>query len=351
MAFEEFVPKNFSTAHQWVIREANKIITEYQAAGYRLTLRQIYYQFVARDMLQNKQTEYKRLGGIIDAARKAGMIDWDAIEDRTRNLRRINVWQKPEDAVKTLSTQFKRDPWDEQTIRRRIEVWIEKDALVGVIQPTCNEFRLPYFSCRGYGSSSELYDAGKRLAMYHNAGYETLILHLGDHDPSGVQMTEDNTKRLSLFAGFPVELRRLALNMDQIEQYRPPANFAKEADARTKWYIEQFDTDDCWELDALGPDVMAGLIRSAVEPLIDQEEWTATMEQEQDDLSVLTEIISDWKRTKAAPDMLDKLREFATEYSVDGEANDEGDFDNADSAFAALVIDESTEVLQRHDLL
>lgn len=308
MALETFIEKKFSGAHKQVIRQANQIIDEYAEQGYTLTLRQIHYQFVARDWYENTQQNYKRLGNILDAARKAGRVDWDAIEDRTRGLRRIPVWQGPESALERIRDSFKLDPWVEQPVLRRIEVWVEKDAAVGIVEPTCNALRIPYFSCRGYSSSSGLYEAGKRLQRFRDAGYETLILYLGDHDPSGVQMTDVSRERVDMYAGGGVQFERIALTMAQVEEYSPPANFVKEADSRTKWYIEQFETEDCWELDALRPKVVDDLIRAHVDPLIDKAAWDKTLASEEEHRKVLAEIISNWNRTKAAPAMLEMIQ-------------------------------------------
>tara|TARA_B100000678_G_scaffold277676_1_gene271703 strand:+ start:1321 stop:2373 length:1053 start_codon:yes stop_codon:yes gene_type:complete len=350
VAVELFIPKKFTKAHEWVIRQANKIIDEYLEQGYTLTLRQVHYQFVARDLYENTQANYKRLGNILDAARKAGLVDWDAIEDRTRILRRIPVWDGPEKALERVRDSFKLDPWDEQPKLRRVEVWVEKDAAVGIVQPTCDKLRIPYFSCRGYSSSSGLYEAGKRLEAYHKAGYETTVLYLGDHDPSGVQMTEVSEERVEMYARHQIDFRRIALTLPQVEEFSPPPNFAKETDSRTKWYVERFDTEECWELDALSPKTVDQIIRAEVEPMIDEKAWAATLEQEEEHRKVLAEIISDWDRTKAAPDMLNKLREFATQYSITGELDDNGD-GHEDTMFAQQVIDESGDVLNKHGLL
>lgn len=308
MAAELFIDKKFSAAHGQVIKQANKIIKEYMDQGYTLTLRQIHYQFVSRDLYENTQANYKRLGNILDAARKAGRVDWDAIEDRTRVLRRIDVWNSPEKALERIRNQFKLDPWDEQPKLHRIEVWVEKDAAVGIVQPTCDALRIPYFSCRGYSSSSGLYEAGKRLAAYHAAGYATTVLYLGDHDPSGVQMTEVSEERVNMYARHEIDFHRIALTLDQIAEHNPPPNFVKETDSRTKWYVEQFDTEDCWELDALSPKTVDQIIRGHVEPMIDKAAWDKTLATEEEHRAVLSEIISDWSRTKAAPVMLEFIR-------------------------------------------
>lgn len=311
MAKEAFLKDKMSTAHKYVVRVANEIISEYMEAGYTLTLRQLYYQFVSRDLIQNTQNEYKRLGKIIDAGRKMGMIDWDAIEDRTRNLRGTNTWRNPQAIVKGAADGFKLNPWADQKIR--VEVWIEKDALVGVIQPTCSRFRVDYFACRGYSSQSEAYAAGKRLAAYAEAGYRVLVLHLGDHDPSGIDMTRDNRDRLKLFSGTEVDFRRIALNMDQIDQYNPPPNFSKESDSRTKWYREEYGTDSSWELDALEPKVIDALIASHIDPLIDREKWDATMAQERIDREILRGVEENWLRVAEKPWLYKRPQEIKAE--------------------------------------
>ena len=159
-------------------------IAEYAAQGYDLTLRQLYYQFVSRDLLPNRQSEYKRLGDIINDARLAGLVDWEAIVDRTRNIRALSHWSDPASIVKAAANSFAVDKWADQP--KRVEVWIEKDALVGVFEPVCEELDVPLFSCRGYTSQSEVWGAAQRLEKYLMADQEVVILHIGDHDPSGL---------------------------------------------------------------------------------------------------------------------------------------------------------------------
>lgn len=356
MALELFIDKKFTAAHKQVIKQANAIIEEYAAQGYTLTLRQIHYQFVARDWYENTQQNYKRLGNILDAARKAGRVDWDAIEDRTRGLRRVPVWNAPEKALERIQKSFKLDPWDEQPKLRRIEVWVEKDAAVGIVEPTCNALRIPFFSCRGYSSSSGLYEAGKRLAAFRAAGYENLILYLGDHDPSGMQMTTVSAERVAMYSGGEIDFRRIALTMEQVEEYHPPANFVKETDSRTEWYVDTFGTEDCWELDALRPQTVDQLIRAQIEPLIDQKAWDKTMADEDEHRRVLMEIISDWDRTKAAPAMADFIRDVAaTEVhgelkTYPDERNDEEIADFRDTIALGGIAFSADELLRNNGL-
>ncbi len=94
-----------------MIDRANAIIEEYEAQGYTLTLRQLYYQLVARDVIPNKQTEYNRLSGILNDARLAGLVDWDALEDRTRNLRSLSHWREPAGVIRLASLEKLSDNW------------------------------------------------------------------------------------------------------------------------------------------------------------------------------------------------------------------------------------------------
>lgn len=293
MATEQFVEIKFRADTLAVIDQANRIIEEYLRQGFKLTLRQLYYQFVSRDLLRNAQKEYKRLGSIIDNGRQAGLIDWSAIEDRTRNLESPNTWTDPESILSAVANQYVENWWASQ--RKYVEVWIEKDALTGVIEPVCEEFQVPYFACRGYVSHSEMYSAAQRLKKIARKGQQPLILHLGDHDPSGMHMTEDNHNRLEQFmwGHGNIRVKRLALNRDQIDEYNPPPNPAKETDSRFEAYAAEHG-DESWELDALEPSVIDGLIRSALDDIIDPEPWAAAQEKSEANKSALAELADRW---------------------------------------------------------
>lgn len=170
--------------------------------------------------------------------------------------------------------------------------WIEKEALAGVFERICRELRVPYLSCRGYTSQSEMWRAGRRLKQAQRRGQIPIIYHFGDHDPSGINMGEDIQKRLDLFMGGP-EFHRLALNMDQVEQYNPPPNPAKETDARFRAYRDQFG-DESWELDALEPTILSNLVREAIEGIIDQDAWDRATEEENKHRRLLGEVSRQW---------------------------------------------------------
>jgi hypothetical protein len=311
---------NFSTASLTVIQQANRILSEYAERGIIVTLRQIYYQFVARDLIRNRLTEYKRLGSIINDARLAGLIDWNNLQDRTRNLNSLSHWGGPSGVIESAATAYHRDLWAGQA--NYVEVWIEKDALVGVIENICEEWDVPYFSCRGYTSQSEMWGASQRLLTKLRGGRTVHVLHLGDHDPSGIDMTRDIRDRLTLFCqyhlkfdwmkknGHPEDERgwqrlrdaidpqlpqvhRIALNMDQVEKYNPPPNPAKITDSRAAGYIREFG-DESWELDALDPDVLVDLIRTNILSLVDVDRWNAERDRQEREREVLIKTSANW---------------------------------------------------------
>lgn len=286
-----YIQKTFSEAHQEVLMKANEILAAYETQGYDLTLRQLYYQFVARDLIPNTQQSYKRLGKIINDGRLAGEVDWNHIVDRTRNLESNSHWDEPADIVRACADQFRYDLWEDQP--HRIEVWIEKDALLGVIERPCQDLDVGWFSCRGYTSQSEMWRAAMRLNKYVvNEGQEPIIIHLGDHDPSGLDMTRDMQDRLELF-GCPAKIHRVALNWEQITLYNPPPNPAKLSDSRAIDYISQHGPDS-WELDALEPQVITELIREEVDRLRDPGLWQAALGRQREARQVLGQISDQW---------------------------------------------------------
>lgn len=283
--------KKFRPVALHTIAYANKIIEEYSQQGFNLNLRQLYYQFVSRDLIPNTLASYKRLGSVVNDARLAGLIDWSAIEDRTRHTNVPPSWPSPASIIRSAARSFQLDKWVDQSYRP--EVWIEKEALAGIIEPICDELNIPHLSCRGYTSQSEMWRSGRRLLHNLNNDQTPIILHFGDHDPSGLDMTRDITDRLSLFMG-GVEVKRLALNMDQIERLKPPPNPAKVTDSRFRAYVLEYG-ESSWELDALEPKILTDLIRDHVWALRDDAKWAAKLEEEEDQTTHLTLMADHWE--------------------------------------------------------
>lgn len=287
----QYIEKKFRPDSLLLIQKINQVVDDYHAQGYDLTLRQVYYQMVARDIIPNNQRSYKNPGSLINDARLAGLIDWNAIEDRTRNLRGNSHWSTPGSVIDSAAYSYHLDHWKGQ--RNYLEVWVEKDALIGIVGQICRRLDVNHFSCRGYVSQSEMWSAAGRLKRHYDAGQNIVLLHLGDHDPSGKDMSRDIVERLSLFGVEVISFRRLALNMDQIETYNPPPNPAKLTDSRAAGYIREFGRES-WELDALEPQVITDLIRDNVEEFRDDTAYEKVVLQEREEKQFLEELATNW---------------------------------------------------------
>lgn len=286
----QYVERKFTKNSMERLRQANMIIDEYEGQGYVLTLRQLYYQFVSRDLISNTQASYDNLGSLISDGRLAGLVSWTALEDRGRNLKGINTYDHPADVIRSAKASYAIDMWANQKFRP--EVWVEKESLIDVLGRVCNQHRVDFFATKGYNSQSEQWKAGRRLAGYVQKGQIPIIFHLGDHDPSGIDMTRDNQHRLSMFAGVNIIVQRLALNMNQIEQYDPPPNPAKMSDSRAEDYVAKYGYSS-WELDALEPTIIGNIIKTALDGVRNQSDWDEMAEQEADDMRMLDAMIEE----------------------------------------------------------
>lgn len=281
-----YIEKTFRASSQDMIERADRIMQEYAADGYDLTLRQLYYQFVSRDWIPNTEKSYKTLGNLISDARLAGLLDWDVMVDRTRELRSISHWQNPGDIVRTCAQQFRLDTRADQP--NYIEVWVEKEALAGIVLQACDDLDVHALICRGYVSQSAMWQAARRLG-YRKHRDHRIIIYLGDHDPSGIDMTRDIQARIAETFGTDVYVDRIALTLEQIEQYKCPPNPAKVTDSRFQAYCDEYG-DESWELDALEPRVLTRLIRDAVEGHTDMALRQRLLDQQQRDRDKLTVI-------------------------------------------------------------
>jgi hypothetical protein len=290
---ECFIPRTFKAEAAATIDQMNSILEEYQDQGFTLTLRQLFYQFVARGLRPNTIKTYTYLGYVLRNARLAGEVDWDVIEDRTRETQRWSTWVDPSSIISDSASDYAEDLWADQ--RSRPFIWIEKAALVNIVEPACRDWQVPYFAVRGYNSASEMYSTGAEFHSLIRADHQTpVVLYLGDHDPSGINMPRVAQRDLSMFADADIEVRRVALNLDQAREHTLPPNYAKETDKRYPAYVEEFGTEECWELDALEPTVIDQLLRAEIESFVDMRKWRAAKKKEEDNRETLISVAESW---------------------------------------------------------
>jgi len=282
---------------QEVIHLATQIAENYRDKGLGLTLRQLYYRFVAGGHIPNAQAQYKRLGEILAAARLNGTFDVTLLEDRGRTAnpsRAAELKVSVADALHEASSYIRAipfwtvlaDKWWGQT--SYVSVWVEKEAMSGIFQKPCEDLGVGLFACKGYPSHSALWQwaEGYQAAVeandqpVHDDRGEAIdpqgidqgvILYFGDHDPDGWEIpraAERSLKQLMRVNGLrhlpPIRFVRIALNMDQITEFDPPPFPAKMSSSRYQAYVDEHNTRQAWELDALEPEALDSLIRQSV---------------------------------------------------------------------------------------
>lgn len=284
MAKIQFRTKKFKPEALARIEQMQTIVAEYEAQDLQLTARQLYYQFVSRDLIPNTVQSYKNLTALLADARYAGLVDWDAIEDRGREPTTWRDFENLAEAVEDAVRGYRLPRWRGQ--EHYVELWVEKQALAGVLEPLAAEFHVTLMVNKGYSSASAMYRASRRFRRLGD-GKARVLFYLGDHDPSGEDMVRDIEDRLVEFgAGRRLSVKKLALTMAQIDQYNPPPNPAKSTDSRYEKYAAEHGSES-WEVDALPPNVLQQIIRTAFEEVIDHEALDAVLAQEQTDKAAL----------------------------------------------------------------
>jgi hypothetical protein len=278
---------SLSKANKIRLSTINGIIETYVADGYIMTLRQLYYQLVARDIIANNAREYAKLSILLKKGRMAGVVDWDAIEDRGRLPKLPWHTYGVSAAIQTIHDQYRLDRQEGQ--ENYIEVWVEKDALSNVMLRVTEKYHVRLMVNKGYSSCSAMKQAADRFEDAHTHG---VLIYLGDHDPSGKDMVRDIEARLNEFGVDDLEVISPALTMEQIRRYRLPENPAKITDPRAKQYIEMYGNKS-WELDALEPPVLVKIVEDAILDYLDLEAFDEMKDKEKMDKKKLYQIIID----------------------------------------------------------
>ena len=283
-----------------LLETINEIIEEYSMEGYKLTLRQLFYQLVSRDIIPNEQKEYAKLSRLLTEGRMAGFVDWSAIEDRNRVPYIPYSVDDIEDAIEDTINQYRLDRQEGQN--NHVELWVEKDALSGVLKRITQKYHIKLVVNKGYSSTSAMYDAYKRFSEKIEDNKKVIILYLGDHDPSGLDMIRDIHQRTCEFLiGDSIDplgddeipnfqVRPIGLTMEQIKKFNPPPNPVKLKDPRGTGYIKKYG-NVAWEVDALNPETLLELVKENVEELIDINLFNKQLKKEEKDKEKLREML------------------------------------------------------------
>lgn len=307
MMKERFRKNRFSQEKVVLLTKISGIIGEYQAQNIKLTLRQLYYQLVSRDIIANTLKEYSKLSDLVTTARYNGLIDWDAIEDRIRVARRHVEFDDIYDLVESAKQSYRLDRWKGQDFY--VELFTEKDALASVLKPIADKWHIYFSVNRGYTSASAMYDSYERFDdIIKNTEKHCVLLYLGDHDPSGLDMVRDIKDRLveflmgdlvdeeeefknarRIYIEDRIDVVHIALTTEQVNKYKPPPNPAKMTDPRARWYVERFGKTS-WEVDALRPEIMMKMVNDSILSYVDVEKMNKIISLEKTTIKPLEEL-------------------------------------------------------------
>lgn len=286
----------------------SRIINAFMKKNIKLSNRQLYYQLVGRDLIPNNIAIYKRICKFLTDLKYGGYIDWDAIEDRGRTPERHSEWETFQDLINSAVASYRLPRWQDQ--RFYVELYCEKEAMESVLRPIANKYHIYFGTNKGYTSSSTIYDIAKRINEQLDNEKIVVILYLGDHDPSGLDMVRDVEERIKEFLmawrygdtdpdDYPPELTaewiddhfwidHVALTTDQVEEYNPPPNPAKIDDPRAGAYISEHG-EVSWELDSLDPEILMKMTEVRILEYLDIDKYNEWVRIEKEESQALVE--------------------------------------------------------------
>ena len=283
------VKKIWECDQQELIKRILQIVKDYQEQNIIQTLRGYYYDLVG--FIPNAVEVYKKIGKLISDLRYSGHIDWSAMEDRARKKDMASEWDNVSELIESAVCSYRLPRWQNQD--KYVELFTEKDTMYSRLAPLTQKYHIPLCINRGYASSSVIYDLSKRLIEKLEDGKEVILLYVGDHDPSGLDMIKDIEKRLTEFLENGREhiepnfkIIHVALTKEQINKYKLPPNPAKVSDPRAKWYIEEHGAIS-WEVDAMKPQIMRKIVEEEILKHIDINKYNTWIEREDKEKTLL----------------------------------------------------------------
>jgi hypothetical protein len=236
-------------------------------AAQPITGRGVGYKLFARGLIPSMaKSEMQRVYRLLRIAREQGDIPWEWIVDENRSLERTSTWDNPAHYARCVAQSYRRDFWNQQPVR--CEVWSEKGTVRGVLQPVLDEYAVGFRVMHGFSGATTVHDVAQ-----DNDGRELIALYVGDFDPSGMFMSEEDLPdRLSKYEGDHVELRRIALRPWQLGGLLSFPATDKRKDPRYQWFVRNYGKL-CWELDAMDPNDLRDCVEQAISGLIEPTAW------------------------------------------------------------------------------
>lgn len=271
-----------------MVADCYAILKEIQPASVRAVCYQLFVLNHIPDMSRDSTT---RISRILVGARERGEIPWSWIVDEHRNAERVAIWDDPEEFAEGVLSSYRRDRWLYQP--RQIEVWSEKGTVRGTLRPVLEQYGITLRVMHGFSSATVVHAVAEESKWLDAP---LLVFYVGDYDPSGLHMSqEDLPRRLKEYGG-NVEIRRLALTIGDVGTLPSFPAADKKKDPRHRWFAERYG-NRCWELDAMSPAILRQKVARAIYDEIDTDEWDRIDELEAVERESLVEVMTGWKNT------------------------------------------------------
>jgi hypothetical protein len=259
-------------------------------AAHPITGRGIGYKLFTAGLIPSmERKEMQRVYRLLKEAREHGRIPWEWIVDETRSLERVSTWDDPEQYARTVARSYRRDFWNQQPLR--VEVWSEKGTVRGVLGPVLDKYAVGFRVMHGFSGATTVHDVAE-----DDDGRDVVALYVGDFDPSGLFMSEEDLpKRLDKYGGHHTTVERIALTRGQVRGLPSFPATDKQKDPRYRWFRANHG-DRCWELDAMDPNDLRECVEAAIEDLIEPTAWQRCERINRAEQESLKEVLSGWKR-------------------------------------------------------
>jgi hypothetical protein len=232
-----------------------------------ITGRGVGYQLFNVHLIPSMKEGMRTVYRLLRIAREEGDIPWAWIVDETREFERTSTWSNPAEYARCVAQSYRRDFWDQQPVR--VEVWSEKGTVRGVLQPVLDEYAVGFRVLHGFSGATTVHDVAK-----HDDGRPLIVLYVGDFDPSGLFMSEEDLpRRLKKYGGDHVELRRIALTQEQVTGLPSFPVTDKRRDPRYQWWVRSGYGRRCWELDAMDPRDLRRCVKKEIKKFIEPVAW------------------------------------------------------------------------------
>lgn len=256
---------------------------------YPMTVRQLFYQIVSRAVLQNNDRCYKKVSRVMNKARQDGRCRWEYIVDRSRPEYAPNVFKDAQGYAEVVRRSYRKDYWELQP--NHVEVWTEKDAIIGCIEGLTNELGITVRVGRGFNSATKRHQIEVLFRQIERNGKNIFVLYLGDHDPSGVAIEKDLCEKIH--ANFSI--KRIAIHKADIRLFDLPPLRVKLSDSRSVEFVRNHGPD-CVELDALPANELRSRIQNAVYSLMDMTKWERAIEIEKAEMASIISSMELWNK-------------------------------------------------------